>query len=111
MIPDLIVYNNPLNTWMIAAGIAVGLFGSLRFAKAVVVRRRGRVAAQTETDLADLIVAILDRTHLLFWLPLAFYGGTLALSFPDRVTGWINNGRPADITDPSATTGEAHGRS
>jgi small-conductance mechanosensitive channel len=92
MIFDRIIYNNPIYNWLFAIAIAVGMYLVMRLGKAIVQRRLGQLAAKTATDWDDLIVALIERIHILFLLVLAFYAGSLKLDLPSSVSVFLKKG-------------------
>jgi small-conductance mechanosensitive channel len=62
-----------VQTWLLAAGVAVGVFVVLRVVQAVVVRRLGAVASRTDIRWDDVLVDTLRRTNPLFLTFAAMY--------------------------------------
>jgi small-conductance mechanosensitive channel len=92
MIFDRILYHNPVYDWLVAIAIAVGIYLVMRLGKAIVQRRLGQLATKTATDWDDLIVALIERIHILFLLVLAFYAGSLKLDLPSSVSVFLKKG-------------------
>jgi len=80
-------YGNSLKTWMIALGLTVLAFLTLRVIVSVLVGRIGRLAPNTETDWDDIITAALKRTKGIVLLLVSVYIGSLSLTLPARVGG------------------------
>ena len=80
-----ILLNDPLLHWLFAAGIALAVFLGLLAVKAVVIRRIGRLAERTETDLDDFLVDLVRRTRALVVGLVAIELGSLYLRLPGRL--------------------------
>ena len=81
---DHAFYGIPLDDWLTAAAVAVGLAILLVITKAFLVRRLGAMAAKTTTPWDDVLVALLAQTKNAFLLLLAVYFASLSLPLPDR---------------------------
>lgn len=79
------ILENPLQHWLIAVGIAAGLWMLLGLIKRLLIRRIGRVAASTETGLDDLLVELLKATKGWFMLIAGLFAGSLYLSLPGEL--------------------------
>ncbi len=80
---------NEILSWAIAILIAISVLVILRILKSLIVNRLRALAIKTETDIDDLIVDLLDRTHFFLLFMISIYAGSLVLSLPDKVTGLL----------------------
>lgn len=70
--------------WMILAGIALLTFAVLMLLKRLIIRRFGKAAETTATELDDLVVNLARRTRSLLIAIPAVFVGALAADIPDR---------------------------
>lgn len=77
--------NNDIRTWMVAVGIAAGLFLSFHLLKYILSRRLVAIAAKTKNDVDDLLVDLVVRTRSFSLLVFSLYFGSLALTLSARV--------------------------
>ncbi len=83
---DITFYHNALDRWILALGIAAGMFVLLRVLVRVVRGRFTALAGRTETEWDDVVVHALGRTRRLFLLVLAACAGAATLTLPPRPT-------------------------
>lgn len=83
---NYIIWSNSLNLWFYAAATMGLCFFLTRFAKALLVKRLRKAAADSETTWHAIAVKMLERIHSLFLLTAAIYAGTLFLTLPSMVT-------------------------
>lgn len=84
---DKVYYGNSVQTYIIAAGIAVATFGIASIMRMIIVRRLRRLVAATHTRVDDIAYELVKKTKFWVLLTLALYLGTLALQLDeDRVT-------------------------
>ncbi|MBI4535382.1 MAG: mechanosensitive ion channel family protein [Ignavibacteriae bacterium] len=83
---DQLLLGNSIQTWTIGLGIAVVCFIGLKVIQRIIVRRLADLASRTETDIDDLVVAILQQTNFFFLLVLSIEAGTLALTLSPAAT-------------------------
>jgi small-conductance mechanosensitive channel len=79
------IYDNLLQTWLIALLVTVVTAVVLRIIQALGVRHIARMAANTETIWDDAFVELLRHTRWLFLLLVALFAGSLLLTLPERV--------------------------
>ena len=77
-----VYYYNSLRTWLIAAGVMIGVVAALWALRRFLLGRLERLAKRTHTDFDDLLVDILRRTSVLFRIFLALTAGSLVLTLP-----------------------------
>lgn len=82
---DRELLGNPLHQWLTAAGIALAVALGLYAVKRLVARRFAAVAAQTATQVDDVVVELLGRTRLYFIAALAVRAAMPALVLAPRV--------------------------
>jgi len=80
---------NEILNWAIAILIAISVLVILKILKSLIVNRLRALAIKTETDIDDLIVDLLDRTHFFLLFMISIYAGSLVLSLPDKATGLL----------------------
>ncbi len=83
---------NTLMQWLIAAGIAFGLWIFFQFVKTILVRSLAKVTTRTKTTVDDALLHALERTKGFLMLLVAIYFGSLVLTLPDDVLLWLNTG-------------------
>jgi small-conductance mechanosensitive channel len=79
---DLSFYGNPLGTWIAALLIAVLTAAALGTLRRALTRRLAARAAQTASDVDNLLVDLLRRTRLSLVVVASVYAGALALDLP-----------------------------
>ncbi|MFQ5787034.1 MAG: hypothetical protein ACE5H1_03555, partial [Thermodesulfobacteriota bacterium] len=77
---------NEILNWAIAILIAISVLVILKILKSLIVNRLRALALKTETDIDDLIVDLLDRTHFFLLFMISIYAGSLVLSLPVKVS-------------------------
>lgn len=82
---NLTLYGNTLGTWLTAAVVVFGTLLALGLVRRMLLGRLSAIMDRTQTDLDNLAVQLLHRTHFLFLLVLAVYAGTLVLKLDARV--------------------------
>lgn len=83
MFPEIIIYHNRLEDWMMGIGIAVLFFLSVIAAKRIFHRKLEAFAAKTTTIWDDLLAELIGRLNALFFVVLALYFGSLKVKLPD----------------------------
>lgn len=83
------IFNNTIQTWIVAIGIAAGSFILLFLLKFISRRRLESVAAKTKNEFDDLFFDLVRRTRLLFLFILSLFFGSVALSLPNQVSAII----------------------
>ena len=84
-------FNNPLWKWGLAAGIAVSILIVTGVLKVIIVHHLRKLAEKTRTDIDDLIVDLLGKTHFILLLLISVYLGSKTLSLPDSVDNLIRS--------------------
>lgn len=82
-------YYNTLHTWLLALLVTACVLALLAIGKRVIVSRLLAFAQKTRTNLDDLAVDLISRTHFYFLVFFSLYAGTLVLTLPDKVTRLI----------------------
>jgi len=82
---------NEILDWAIAILIAISVLVILKIVKSLIVNRLRALAIKTETDIDDLIVDLLGRTHFILFLLISVYFGSKTLSLPDSVDNLIRS--------------------
>jgi len=83
MLPEIIIYHNRLEEWLIGIGIAVLIFLSVLAAKRVIHKKLSAFAANTVTIWDDLLAELIGRLNIVFILGLAVFFGSLRVALPD----------------------------
>ncbi|MEW6510918.1 MAG: mechanosensitive ion channel family protein [Bacteroidota bacterium] len=78
--PDTLFLGNLVKDWLIAVGIAIAAFFIMKTLQRAIVRRVGKFAEKTRTELDDLLVGALRKTRLYFFVVIALYLGAQALT-------------------------------
>ena len=71
-----IFFGNTLQTWLIALGVMCVAFLTLILIQKIILRRLSCLAKRTETQIDDLLLAVLSKTNLLFLFFVAVYIGS-----------------------------------
>lgn len=79
---EKIYYGNPLVVWLIAICVFVGVFLAAQLLKGIVVRRLGKSASKTLTQVDDIVVAMVRKTRPVFLAALAIYISSFLLTLP-----------------------------
>ncbi|MGE0553817.1 MAG: mechanosensitive ion channel family protein [Gemmatimonadales bacterium] len=87
---EQVYFDNSVQTWLVALGVAVGAVIVLRVALSLVTHRLRKFAQHTETAWDDIAVHAISRTKRLFLLIVAVQAGSNVLSLPDRTRDLIN---------------------
>ncbi|NGY05138.1 mechanosensitive ion channel family protein [Solimonas terrae] len=83
------LFENSIQEWLIAFGIATAVVLVVGLIRSLVVRRLAALAKRTSTMVDDLLVFVVRQTHLLLvWLP-AFWLVGHSLDLPDRVALFV----------------------
>jgi small-conductance mechanosensitive channel len=84
--------DNTLNSWLIALGIALGIFLLLILVKQFIRGRLIRVIQKSKTKVDDFVTPLVNKTYWFSILALGFYIGSRLLVLPPEVTIWFTNG-------------------
>lgn len=82
---DFVLFDNPVQEWLIALGVAAAVMIGLRVFLSVVLRRFKAFAERTVNDVDDLIAELLDRTRFGFILLIGLWAGSIYLDLPAEV--------------------------
>jgi len=72
-------FANTIQDWLIGVAVGVTVFFLMKAMRRVVVRRLGRFAEGTKTEIDDLVVEVLKKTRFFFFSVLALYVGSQVL--------------------------------
>jgi small-conductance mechanosensitive channel len=75
-------YGNTPRAWITALVVLAVIAGALLIARRILRNRVARLASRTATDLDDLVVGLLGRTHALFLVLVALSAASLVLTLP-----------------------------
>lgn len=82
---DILLLDNSVRHWLVAAGIAVAVLLLVALFKRVLLRRLEWLAGRTDTSLDNALAFALEGTRQRLWLLPALKAGSLALVLPERV--------------------------
>ena len=100
---DRVYWNNSVSAYVIAAGIAIGVFLVLEIVRRVVTGRLRAVAKATKNRLDDLAVELVGGTKLLVTLTVGIYAGSSMSTEADCRQGTpLSSARP--VRSGPATT-------
>lgn len=91
MFPELIIYNNPLEDWLIGIGVAVLFFFIALAVKRIVHKKLASFAATTVTIWDDLLAELIGHLNKVFFLALAVYFGSIKISLPDAASAILSH--------------------
>jgi small-conductance mechanosensitive channel len=77
---------NPLYDWLIALGLAIISFILLEVLKSIFRSKLSKFAEKTKTDIDDLVVDVLKRTKVFFFLVVSVYIAGLYLALPKFIS-------------------------
>ena len=77
--------SNTVLQWILASLLALGVFIGLLIVRRVLIGRGKALATQLRSDVADLIVDLLEQTSTLFLIAMAIGIGSVVLQFPTTV--------------------------
>lgn len=88
---DKMIFGNTLQTWLIALGVVFVCFLILILARKILLRHLARLAERTDTQIDDLLFAVLSRTKLFFLFIVSSYiGSKLVVLSPNILKIWNN---------------------
>lgn len=87
-----VFYGNTVESWAIAAGIALAVMVVLRGFKGLVLSRLKGLTSRTRTNIDDIVVRTLDNTRWFFYGGLGIYLGSKSLEFGEPVERAIEAG-------------------
>lgn len=82
---EKIYFANTLQTWLIAIGALFVTFLALLIARKIMLRHLAVLAERTETQLDDLLLAVLSKTKLFFLFFVSVYVGSNILDLPPNI--------------------------
>jgi len=85
-------FENTLDSWLIALGIALGIFLLLMLVKQFIRGRLIRVIQKSKTKVDDFVTPLVNKTYWFSMLALGFYIGSRFLVLPPEVAVWFSNG-------------------
>lgn len=85
------IYDNSLQTWLLAVFVTALAIAFLIGARYVLVQRFTRLAEKTTVHFAELVVKLLRQSKLFFFLFLALYIGALPLALPEEAASLVKN--------------------
>ncbi|KJR96849.1 MAG: hypothetical protein VR65_26700 [Desulfobulbaceae bacterium BRH_c16a] len=83
MLPEIIIYNNSLDDWLLAIGIAALFFAAALMARKIGYKKLSVSADKSVTGWGQLPVELICRLHGFFFLAGAAYVGSLKIALPD----------------------------
>lgn len=87
---DFIFLDNSIRTWLVAILVAVGTAVAIQLARKLVLRRFRSVSRQTDTNLDDVAILLVEKSNNAIIALLSLYAGVVVLSIPSSVMEWIS---------------------
>lgn len=88
---DTLFLGSSVRSWLLALAIAAAVYLILMLTKRLIVRRIGRIAGRTATEVDDFVVDMVRRTRKgLILLPVLYFG-SLSLTLPAHVEGVLRS--------------------
>lgn len=87
---NLTIWGNPVESWLIALGVAVGLIIAVKLTRDLLVRRFFRLDQTRGDNVNALIATIVKRVSMPVVAVLLVYIGVQGLKIPDRFVAWIS---------------------
>jgi small-conductance mechanosensitive channel len=87
---DSTIWGNTIETWLIAAGVSVGLLLAVKLIRDLLVRRFFRLDQSREDDINALIAAIVKSISIPVVALLFVYVGAQGLRIPEKMGIWIS---------------------
>ena len=82
---EKIYFGNTVQTWLIALGVVLVTFLTLILIKKIILRHLSKLAERTETQIDDMLLAVLSRTKHLFLFFVSVYIGSNFLFLPPNI--------------------------
>ena len=83
-------WGNSVQSYLVAAGVLVVILLAVRVARAIIVKRVGRIAQRTSTRLDDTLVGMVNATKMWLTTLIALYAASLFLVLPAELTAKIH---------------------
>jgi len=80
MMLETMYFGNTIQDWLIGGAIGVAVFLLMKAMRRFVVRRLGKFAEKTRTEIDDLIVEVLKKTRFFFFAAVSLYVGSQGLT-------------------------------
>ena len=87
---DATYWGNSVQSYLVAAGVLLGILLVVRVARAIIVKRVGRMASRTETRLDDIVVGMVSATKTWLTLIVALYAASLFLVLPAELAAKVH---------------------
>lgn len=91
MFQKIIIYQNSIQDWLIAAGIAMLFYVTVYLAKPIIHRKLESFAEKTVTGWDNLLAGFIERLNPIFILVLAVYFGSLKIVLPGNAHVFLGN--------------------
>jgi small-conductance mechanosensitive channel len=88
---DVLFLDSSVRAWISAAAVAAALYLVLVLVKRLIVRRIGKLAGRTATEIDNFLVDMVGRTHKGLLLVPVVYFGSLFLTLPPHVEGVLRS--------------------
>lgn len=86
---ETVYYGNTLSAWLAAIAIAVAIVLGLQLLKTLLVERLGKTAASTRIVIDDIVVELMKRLRVFFFVIVSIYLTSLLLDIPVRAAHLI----------------------
>ncbi len=92
MILNYVIYDNPVQDWLVGIGVAMIFFLVVLLAKLIIYKKFAAFTAKTITTWDDLVAELIGRLHPLFFLALAVSLGSARIFLPKGVEVILDHG-------------------
>ncbi len=83
------ILENSLQSWLIAVGIALGIFLVFLFIKRIFKNRLKNLIRKSKMNLDDYLIPLLSQTRWFSILAVGLWGGSLVLALPADIQNWF----------------------
>ena len=84
-----VIFDNPLQNWVIALGILLGVYLFLTILFRIVKNRGVKLMKTSKTGVDDFLIPVLNQTRWFTYLALGLYLGSLVLNVPPDIQEWL----------------------
>ncbi|MGB2964463.1 MAG: mechanosensitive ion channel family protein [Anaerolineales bacterium] len=87
-----VIFDNPLQNWLIALGILLGVYLFLTILFRIIKNRLVKLMKISKTGVDDFLIPVLNQTRWFTYLALGLYLGLLVLNIPTDIQEWLISG-------------------
>jgi small-conductance mechanosensitive channel len=81
--------DNPIQSWLLAAGILLGVCVLLTIIIRLIKRRLINLVRKSKTEIDDFLIPVLNQTRWFTYFALGLYLGMLVLNIPAEIHKWL----------------------